>query len=349
MIVPSTRVVAFIPVFGPLPRQRDGWSRASDTARQVVDLSRLAFFPTDPNMVTRFSLSLHDRPFKDLTATKNSEDSAFVRTYRRTRRLRDWQVLRVQADVELTNIVRWTHHDASGISEVSEEESIELSIGVVPSEVERLVYHLVLAANMSVPGAFEIGSGWLYQDGISSGRTNSLISDLWSANEYSEHTTWPPLTTLDVQRVWDWLVAGEHLDGSGSTPASRAVNALSHCFEAPGASNPMRLFWALMGVEALFSEDAPGVKSLVASRAQLLLGEQRSFKKDFSELYQTRSGFVHGGLAFPSAFESDATSGFRERVHKAQAVALAVLVASLQAMVQRNWHKLSFQTSIRGS
>jgi hypothetical protein len=105
-------------------------------------------------------------------------------------------------------------------------------------------------------------------------------------------------------------------------------------------------------LEAVYSDGSSGVTHQVTSRIQLLLGEHAGLKKAFSHVYKVRSAFIHGGMSFPGKyFYYDGLPEYErysEKVNDATELAGAMLVATLQELIARGWHSVSFPISLSG-
>lgn len=104
------------------------------------------------------------------------------------------------------------------------------------------------------------------------------------------------------------------------------------------------------GIEALFASGRPGITAEIVDRTQLLLGVRESFKNELRSMYEARSAIVHGGFGFPPLhFPFENPPGYerrRKRVLRAGDLAAAVLVASIQRLVERNSNRLTFEETL---
>lgn len=225
-----------------------------------------------------------------------------------------------------------------------------LSRSIAVAMIADTLQSLSIAASIARPAAFDSTS--IYVIERTGGRIlerRRLISDLWMAREYAERTGWPRLSDLSIVEVWSWLLRNCLPVRTGDSELSRAYNALSYLF-APDVPEAFQFLSALMGIEAIFSSGRPGVASQIVERTQLVLGERKSFKGDLRRAYELRSALIHGSLGFPGLhFSYSDPPGLEKRradVDSAQALAIAVLVATLQRHAEKNLTRLSFNERV---
>lgn len=265
--------------------------------------------------------------------------------------LRNWLVAKISVSIAL-RAGNWTSHRDGRTTTVPEEQALHFTESVTAHLLERQIFDLCCIANLASPGAFNIGAPFIYQDGQLVHTGKAVISDVESARAYAQKTGWPTIRSLPVLDVWNWVYTLNLPERLGDTAVSRAYNAWTYQFGEPGAGDPLQLFWALMGVEALFNDGRESVREQVLRRSQLLLGERRTHKADVGEMNRLRSAFVHGGLPFPSKdYPFDAHPEFEaynERIWGATSIAQAMLVASLQTLVRENWSAISVGSILHG-
>jgi hypothetical protein len=233
-------------------------------------------------------------------------------------------------------------------------EDVELWKSVVHSLLEDMGHLIVFAANLANPGAISTGRGiWLVDDERYTDSALLSADYVRFAVQHAERTTWPTISQLHFADAWNWIVRNGFPIRCGDTPASRAYSAFTHLMAGGSGEAPLRLALALHGVEALFCTSTTGVQNQVSERAQLLLGEQKTFKSDLGRMYSTRSALLHGAHGFPALhFPFRAPPGYERRraaVEHGADVASAILIASLQQLVVRQWSLLKFHTALEGT
>lgn len=229
----------------------------------------------------------------------------------------------------------------------------ELDKWGIVHEVESTVYDIVLAANLAFPGSVSTDEGYIFADGHYEFGCDRMESNLSFATEYALNTGWPTLRPLAFQDVWVWLNRFSLLRGCGETPLSRAFNAYTHLFDDSVRGHSANLFWALLGLEALFKRGNAGAAEQLTQKSQLLLGQRDQFKRHLRAMYDIRSRFVHGELGFPGRYypydASEQFEKFQRDVDVPTFLAQITLVASLQELVLRNWSILEFSYQLAGS
>ena len=115
----------------------------------------------------------------------------------------------------------------------------------------------------------------------------------------------------------------------------------------------MQLLWGLVGLEALYVKGQSELTKQVQDKSQAFLGRQESFKKALSQMYDFRSRFVHGDLGFPALGllrdARDEVARFDDDLIKATSIATAVLAATIQQLILRDWSGVDFEYKPLGS
>ncbi|MFC1825439.1 hypothetical protein ACFL9T_22225 [Thermodesulfobacteriota bacterium] len=209
------------------------------------------------------------------------------------------------------------------------------------------------AANIARPGCFDVMSVVTRCSDGSYKKNAGTQGNLWGAVEYSQKTGWPPLTPVPFASVYTWIAQNFFHLRHGDTPVSRAFNAYTWLFEKAGSHFPFGLVSALIGIEALFATTTSGVADQVRRRAQLLLGDRTTFKKDLDKMYSARSAFLHGSTLLPqNGFDWNPPEPAEVKLQKtsqAEDIAAAVLLSSLQRLVERGWTSLEFSENLSGA
>jgi hypothetical protein len=267
--------------------------------------------------------------------------------------LRLWRNLVFDISIDVDEITPVIETRSDGQSwELSTDEARKLRAAGAGHELLRAMFDLCVVANIAAPGAIDLGSPIVF---LNRGRVASgsvLISSLQYARAYARRVGWPSIASLPFVQVWEWAARLRLAEKVGDSPVSRAYNAWTYLFGNPGEENPAEIFWALMGLEALYNDGKEGVRESVLRRTELLLGVRSSHKADLSDAYRVRSAYVHGNLPFPAKdFPYDAMTEVeehREKIYGATATVSSVLAASLQQLVVRGWSSMRFETALVG-
>lgn len=219
-----------------------------------------------------------------------------------------------------------------------------------------IVEHLsisVLSANISSPGVIScIGGGFLAEDRfIMSAPTlsNYLLETLELARELG----WPREEPVSyaTSRMWtEQVMKGGDLIAQNES--QRALAAFSN-IAARGRreDSGLEIFWAIMGLEALYCKGTEGLKKQLFEKASVLFGEIEDNKKKIRRMYDVRSSYVHGSLNMPYSFtrdsENEESEYFYKTVSEAESTSFLLLVATLQYLVSINSPHLEFEYKLK--
>ena len=236
--------------------------------------------------------------------------------------------------------------------ELSADENIaqRRSIGqlLIREAFVKQISNMLIAANLARVGSIELKNSVIIQDNVLQERVAVPPMDSWSLQrslELSEKIGWPKLQIIDFLKVWKWL--GKHEDffkeGFSNSKMGRALGAFSHIFEYSTSDEPMQLLWALIGVESLYVRGQMALLEQVREKTQVFLGPQEGYKKRVIRMYDFRSRFVHGDLNFPGLYPAiDDFEIFGENLLESISLAVAILAATIQEIIQRGWSGLEF-------
>jgi len=220
--------------------------------------------------------------------------------------------------------------------------------GLVASFLTDNMYDLYTASNIALPGAIGGLYGFhYYQKGNAYQSRCYDESSIWLTAQWLDAVEWPLFRSLTIAEAWSWLMNLKGYYGGLSTNnVERAVCAFSHL----STDFPLDLFWAVMGLEALYDTKAAGVMHQVRERAQILLGKFPNHVNGlFNEMYRYRSKLIHGDLDISPGradlfCEDESMNAYKKSLY----TAIGVLTASLQELVIRKWSTLEFKTEAIG-
>lgn len=281
----------------------------------------------------------------DESIAKNLADRRFYSKWEFSQKTRARYILRI------SSTVRFSRSEVREMFKgwrASEKNKTRQYRDLLAGSYKDLIHDLLLIVNIARPSLFEVRHGYLFQDGRLAKTTGTLVSLLVLAREQAEEISWPQLESLDLLQVWNWAIENKLLGTVGITSLGRAFNAFSYFFNEPISDEAPLLFWALVGIEALYVSTSVKVMEQVRERTQLVLGPITEYKKKLSQMYAIRSSFIHGALPFPGRFFThDAMPDYEQYMTKvtgATVLAQAILTASLQKMVINGWSQLRFVT-----
>ncbi|MES2113094.1 MAG: hypothetical protein V4577_30365 [Bacteroidota bacterium] len=175
------------------------------------------------------------------------------------------------------------------------------------------------------------------------GRTSFVQNSIDFAYRHAFTIKWPVLPGLKLIEVLNWLNDYKiKFYSSSKSPASRALNALSHIFNKDlSETDTAHLFWCMLGIEALFSKGSNGISDQIREKIKLVLGEPAEFKKKLTKLYGYRSRLIHGDIDFPAKFSID-HKNFEMEYWDYTAFATSLLLASIKGLIENNIDHFTF-------
>ncbi len=221
---------------------------------------------------------------------------------------------------------------------------------ILPHEAEKRFYEFLMVLNICQVGGFDYGPAMMEMYwGYKNLRTmNTNTKDIF---EYSFNKKWPQFSNLEIESTWNWFIIEIKQNGSDDISYSslgRALNAFSYLYEDSSEIN--KLFWTLVGLEAIYVKGKEGISQQIKQKGQLFLGEIEEFKKRLTKMYAFRSAFVHGSKDFPSYFnmngETDPIENFEIELDEILLTAESMLIATIQKMAHENRKNLEFSYSI---
>lgn len=270
-------------------------------------------------------------------------------------RWRTYSILKISADVtEWIKKVRCTSEtDAFGFSDAQLNSLYEKhAIGILEMEAS----YLLLSANIALPGCLSVLGGYAFINGEFVERTKAFFADnLFYAVKASRDKGWPKMLSPSIMETWRWLLASNVLvDGIGVGRLGRALSALSHLTSENNLDqSSIELAWVLLGLEALYAYGNTGLKEQLLAKTEVVLGPRTENKKMFGAVYDFRSRLIHGDVDIPLRFTIfdgvEKFEKFNAERYMHEALASAVLIATLQWMVKHNKHLLEFEYSLKES
>jgi len=257
------------------------------------------------------------------------------------------EVLKISVKVPLpTKAPSWvSQENLNGSAELK-----NIYVLLIRELFKKRIYDLFVIANLARIGSLEIHDSCLIQDGRKHKKPFELnVSELRFALEFAQKIGWPKFHKSKIARTWKWALQRKgFLESFSDDATSRALNAFTHLFKLN--EGPVTLFWAIMGIEALYVRGREPKMEQVRERTQVLLGEQTSFKKKISEMYNFRSSFIHGDLDFPGRHllhdAAPEVESHDTALNEATSLAIAVLTATIQVLISKNWDGLRFSYTV---
>jgi len=242
---------------------------------------------------------------------------------------------------------RWKHVHRD------KEEDVIVPVSTVLDITGEIFEHrlrdLLLCLTIAAPGTVNVREGALYIDGEFSRSISGYYSDLDDAILHArEEVGWPKVKTLPIENVWNWFKQLDGLEwGIGKGRIGRAVAALSYLVGDDCAREAdLDIVWALLGLEAIYCRGNSGVMNQLSEKCQALLGPLEK-KNIIQKMYALRSRVLHGNLDLPvryTKFDADPDNeAFFEDTYSAAQLAMVMLVATLQQIVERDLKEVNFK------
>lgn len=228
-------------------------------------------------------------------------------------------------------------------------ERIEAHKQVACERFAGVVASIFVASQIARPGVLRTHDLELWVDGRFLEKADG-VSGFWGEIvEFAGKKSWPKIETLPTKDVWRWMCSFDPLAGNlGKTAVARALNAATYLLarKAGEGNDLIDLMWSMVGLESLYGRGTADLTYQLVEKTKVLLGQSDGFEKSVKEMYRFRSLFIHGKAPFPGAlFTWDGMpeyDRYADESSDAAFLASAVLIASLQQLVKRNWKAISF-------
>lgn len=333
-----------LPILGPLPPEHDQRELHAQTINELERLGQV--LPLDPELA--------GSPLKiELRASPEDEPLLEGKWEKPKFQWRTYSLLNISVDA--TACVEKLKLAAVKDSEKFTDAEVQAFCEHhVISVLEMEAHYLLLAANIARPGSLSVVEGYAFLSRQYADKTKALFADdLLNAVQASREKGWPRLLCPSIKETWEWLLAsGALIDGFGVGRLGRALSALSHLTTASNQDgNSIELAWVLLGLEALYARGNVGLKEQLLAKTEAVLGPRTENKKLFGAVYDFRSRLIHGDVDIPVRFTAFDGAEKYERFHSErfehEALATAVLIATLQWMIKSNAHSLEFEYAVK--
>ncbi|WP_320044962.1 hypothetical protein [uncultured Desulfobacter sp.] len=213
------------------------------------------------------------------------------------------------------------------------------------------IFDLIIISNLCRIGSIGVANSVVFIDNVYAPNLDIPSIDTYFLEcsvEYSKKIGWPKFKNINIAEAWEWLNGYNYFSNDfNKDPIERALCAFSNLFDNDVMNNPMLLIWALVGIEAIYVKGKSGLIEQVKEKSQIFLGKYATYKKKINQMYNFRSRFIHGDLNFPrSFFMEDAIAEYKKynaELYESIDLAIAILSASIQELIVRNWNGIVFQ------
>ncbi|RQH05898.1 HEPN domain-containing protein [Bradyrhizobium sp. RP6] len=235
--------------------------------------------------------------------------------------------------------------------EVSEEAAKNLATSVI----ESYLYDFFAILNVSAPGCCDFYRGQLVG--------GSFERDIPLSGFYFDiavvgtlEKEWQQIRTLPLAQTVRWYDSvRSDIRQIPQNPMERALFALLHISKID--TDPMIVIWLFYAFESLFQTRAGENFSSLVQRIILLFNlddtQAKIVRREFRELYNTRSAIVHGGFEIAHPMQNEvldkAIDDHRLRISETAEFGLALLLAAIQETIARGWRYPIFSERLDGS
>lgn len=244
------------------------------------------------------------------------------------------------------------------------EQNVRSHHWMTSSVIRFMVYEIFLSMNLCVPGSCNLYNSYLIKDPPEVGyrgrdtrheidlRGRSFEASLFEAEKYP----WLKRLPFTYTQVQQWVgTASPRFSMVPSSPVSRSILALMHL--AKTEEGPMSIIWIFYALESLFQCRTGENFNILSNRISLLLSLEKSdekiMRKLLRKLYDVRSSIVHGGAEIVHPLMSDEldkkSSDASWKYVEASDFGSAIIIRSLQEMINKNLTELNFRESIISS
>ena len=163
---------------------------------------------------------------------------------------------------------------------------------------------------------------------------------------------WPPISQLSCLSTCTWLAGTSYLQCAlPRNRVERTFAAFTHVVGLTQHRSGETLFRAMQGLESFFCDGIGDLRKQLADKAAIWLGSPGTKKNIVGALYDHRSKFVHGSAPFEyflehlDAWEVDEKG--RQAQWQSEALAVALLVSTLQKCVRDNVHDIAWEFQVK--
>lgn len=257
-------------------------------------------------------------------------------------------LLKFECEIKIPNkipqelIESWNEENKAFYSSM---DPVDFNLSYSYDIVKKRINDLIFAVNLAKIGSISIKKYIIFQDENKNIMAGKEISYKNFKQALKSNSIWgyPRIKELKIVDVWNWLITfPDYLLGFSSCPTTRALINLN---EMPKSDSNMKLFRAVMGLEAIYAEGNTNLQKQVKEKSQAVLGIQTEFKILYKSMYDFRSKYIHGELDFASGSHLDTSSQpqkYYEGLEKSTDFALLILYASIQELIIRNWEGYKF-------
>lgn len=209
------------------------------------------------------------------------------------------------------------------------------------------VYYFLILCQIAKPGSLQTRRGEVYVNGTFVSPFPGLMSLHRDVLYEIKKIQWPKYKSIPLKDAWSYCKKNFFsLQRCSTTRVERALNAFTYLFNNDLNTTVISLFWALIGIEALYCSEKEGKSSQIFLKTQAFLGPITDYKTRIKNMYSFRSNLIHGEADFLSKGSNlHSTEGlkFDLKLYESTLMAISILTATLQSMIFENKEELKFK------
>lgn len=210
------------------------------------------------------------------------------------------------------------------------------------------VHDLLILYQVAKPGMIKCRKSKVYINDVFCKTDSYSVSSIHreSLSEV-EKLGWIKYENLDLRTVMKWFTENNlSFKRHSKSKIERALNAFTRLFNNGIDSAEVQLFWAIVGIEALYCTGAESISEQIYRKTQLVLGEMTDYKKRLKQMYNFRSRLIHGNLDIPPNHRylyDDKSETYQDDLYDSTVLAVSILTASLQFLIKSNRTSFHFK------
>ena len=237
--------------------------------------------------------------------------------------------------------------ETNSSEEISNEDKKSIFKSIVSSEFKSKIFYFLTLIQIAKPGAIKTREGDVFVNGQLEDYFYSITSIHRESLEDIKNLKWPTYKNMRFIDVWNWFQKNNFsFQRHSKSNIERALNAFSYLFKDSIGDTVFDLFWSLVGIETLYCSGKEGLSEQIFNKTQVFLGEIKDYKKRLKQMYDFRSRLVHGDMDIPPnhyKLEDEDNDQFQQNLYDSTILAVAILTATLQKMVEGDRNNLSFK------
>lgn len=186
------------------------------------------------------------------------------------------ELLKFNCEITVPNTIpqkikdSWSDEDKEIFGEMDEEE---FNLSYIYEIIKKRVNDLLFALNLAKVGALSVNKYLIFQDDNKNimGGKNFDYKSFYNAKLKGIYWGYPQISEMSIKKTWEWLISfNDYLLGFSNCSTSRAL--INLC-EISREDENMKLFRAVMGLEAIYTKGNGNLQEQVRQKSQAVLGE----------------------------------------------------------------------------